>query len=320
MAFLSGLSSLACLWDRDDAPEKVLAGPPFEVVWSIDGNWSGIALHPGGAALHGSRSGTLVAVNLRDGAATDSGRPVAGVLRMGTHKGQPMLVSFGSWGDRVSAYTTAGEPLWTHESAGAIDDVWEADLDGDGDSETVVGMNGASGLAVLDRDGKVSWTNRTIGNVWHVTAGPLDQKTVRVLTTSAKGAVHVFSVTGERVKDLNAGCYATEIRFGDQPFVGGSGNTGSVVRTLDPSGWMTKVSERTAGTHSLAAEPGVPWVAISTVTGNVYALDASTGAVAGVLSGQGRGAELAWGMIDRSPVLFVAGETGLRAYRVKTAK
>ena len=194
-----------------------------------------------------------------------------------------MIVSFDSWGQVIRASTPAGETLWTHTPTDGIDDAWPVDLDGDGNSEVVVGLNGGGGVSALGTGGRVLWSDRSIGNVWTVTAGPMDDK-LRVLTTSAVGQVHVFSVTGERVRDLDARCYATDIRLGDQPFVGGSGEGGSFVATLDPSGWMTKVTDR-AGIGALAAAPSLAWIGVSTHGGNVYALRASTGAIEGVASG-----------------------------------
>ncbi len=231
-----------------------------------------------------------------------------------------MIVTFGAWGDRVAAYTTSGEALWAYDTSDGIDDVWPVDLDGDGDSEVVAGLNGGGGVLALTTGGNLLWNDRSIGNVWHVTAGPMDNKTLRVLTTSATGQVHVFSVTGERVRNLGTRCYATEIRVGDQPFVGGSGNDGSVVATLDPNGWVTKVSGREAGIASLVAVPSVPWVGVSTVAGNVYALRASNGAVDGVAPGQGRAPQLAWASTAEGPLLIVASNGGLKAYRVAQPK
>ena len=304
------------LWEsRPDAPEAALPGPPLELVWSLDGNWGGVAVPEGSRVAYASRSGQLVSVDLRDGSATVVGHDAVHKLRVGVHNGQPMVVSFDAWGKQVAA-NVGGQRLWTHATTDGIDDVWPVDLDGDGESEVVVGLNGGGGVLALGAAGRVLWSDRTIGNVWHVTAGPLDGKILRVLTTSATGQVHVFSVTGERVRNLEARCYATEVRLGDQPFVGGSGEDGSVVATLDPSGWMTKVSEREAGIGSLAAAASLQWIGVSTVTGHVYALRAANGAVDGVASDQGRAAELAWANTAESPLLIVAGSVGLKAYRV----
>jgi len=315
------LGTQGCFWDLPvDTPETPLPGPPLELVWSLDGDWSGVAVPQGSPVLYASRSRQLVTVDARDGSATARGRDVGHRLRVGVYKGHAMIISFGAWGQQVAAYTSGGEPLWTHDTNEGIDDVWPVDLDGDGESEVVVGLNGGGGVLALGAGGRVLWSDRSIGNVWQVTAGPLDDKILRVLTTSATGQVHVFSVTGERVRNLKARCYATEIRLGDQPFVGGSGDDGSVVATLDPSGWITKVSQREAGIGSLAAAASVPWIAVSTIAGNVYALRASSGALDGVASAQGRAPEVAWANTADPPLLIVASGGGLRAYRVSQPK
>ena len=225
-----------------------------------------------------------------------------------------MLLTFSPWGDRVSAFNARGEPLWAHETSDGVDDLWPADLDGDGSSEVVIGLNGGGGVWALGADGRVLWSDRSIGNVWHVTAGPMDGGTLRVATTSAAGLVHVFAASGEKVRDLQARFYATDIRFGDQPYVGGSEEGGgSALATLDPSGWLTKFS---GAIGAGATRPSLPWVAVSTMGGSVYAFRAANGSLDGVVTQQGMSPEVAWTGEGKSLLLVVASNSGLKAYRV----
>jgi hypothetical protein len=167
----------------------------------------------------------------------------------------------------------------------------------------------------LGAGGRLLWSDQSIANVWHVTAGPMDDKTLRVVTTSAGGQVHVFSTTGERVKDIQPRFYAHHIRLGDEPFIAG-GDDGSVVATLDPSGWLVRLSDREAGIGSLAAASSVPWVGASTVSGDIYAFRATDGKVEGVGWEPGRSPQLVWAGTGDSALLLCASRGGLRAFRV----
>ena len=72
----------------------------------------------------------------------------------------------------LTAIDPQGGKLWTQPAG--IDDVWAADLDGDGKDEVIVGYNGGKGLHVFGGDGEQRWKDTSIANVWHVTAGDLD--------------------------------------------------------------------------------------------------------------------------------------------------
>jgi hypothetical protein len=255
-------------------------------------------------------------VDANDGSVDTLARIVGHSLRVGVDHDQPVVFVFKLWGSKVSAYTAKGEPLWSYDTSDGIDDVWPVDLDGDGVSELIVGLNGFGGVLALGADGHVLWNNRDIGNVWHVTAGPMDDKTLRVLTTSADGDLHVFSVKGEPVSSVNPQCYATAIRLGDRPFIGGSVDEGSVVKTLDPSRWTTTVSKDKVGIGTLAAASSVPWIAVSTTSGHVYAINAAGGAVDGVASTGDRSPDLTWTNTGDSALLISASHRGLTAYRV----
>ena len=90
-------------------------------------------------------------------------------------------------------------PLWPFAKEQVVDDVWTADLNGDGLDDVVIGFNGGTGLHVLDNSGNVLWTNVTIGNVWHVMAGNVDGDVRPVfVTATANGKVTFLELRESR--------------------------------------------------------------------------------------------------------------------------
>ena len=293
----------------------VSGGAALDLVWSEAGVWGGVAADLGSPAVFGTRSGRLVVIDLRKRTVTDLASST-GHLRLGVRRGQPMIVSFSPGGRRVAAFASTGELLWTHDTPDAgILDVGAADLDGDGESEVVVGFVGWTGVLVIGPDGQPRWRDTSIGNVWNVTAGRQAGE-VRVMTTSASGQVSVFSGGGQRMDDLNVRCYATLIRVGDRPYIGCGREDGSYVATMDAAGWMTKISGG-ADMGSLVAAEKIPWIAVSASSMEMVSLlRASSGTLEGFALDQGPFPEMAWAGTVSAPLLIVASRDGLRAYRM----
>jgi imidazolonepropionase-like amidohydrolase len=291
--------------------------PKLQLAWSKNGPWGGVAAQLGSPIIYGTRSNTLVSLNLNDGHLIELAPSDGPRLRLAAHQGQPMILSFSTWGGSVSAHSSTGDLFWKHETTDGIDDVWPADLNGDGQTGVVVGLNGKGGVELLGPDGQPRWHDTSIGNVWSVTAGRLADKALHVLTTSSSGQVHVFSGEGRRVEDMDVRCYARVIRVAARPYLGCTRDQGDYVATLDPGGWMTKVSGQEVDGHSLVAVEGVPWIAVSMSSDAVYVLGASTGIMEGYALEHGPYPELAWAGTATSPLLLVASDVGLRAYRVR---
>jgi hypothetical protein len=76
----------------------------------------------------------------------------------------------------------------------------------------------------------------------------------------------------------------------------------------------------TAGANSTVIAPDKPWIAVGAqASGQVFVLDAATGAILASADGQGASPELAWLSTKGSdtPLLVVSSRSGLRAYRLK---
>ena len=252
--------------------------------------------------------------------------------------GSDEILAFGVWGPSVLAYQADGTKLWEEAGGQGVDDVWAADLDGDGADETIVGYNGATGLHVFGPLGKRIWQRTDLGNVWHVTAGDMDgDGKLEVVTTSARGKVHVFGAAdGKTLHTLDAGLYANMIRIapktaipsatGDIALVLGSGprGGGDSMVALGVDGkvfWKLKVPANSGPCDSMAVSPDGEWAAVGFRGGRICVVDIGQGRIVAQGSGQGFLPMVTWVVRPNSPapLLLVATGAALNAFNVTPA-
>jgi hypothetical protein len=266
--------------------------------------------------------------------------PQAGgsVLRLARWPGDEgqALLAFAVWAFELRAYDLKGTPLWKYASG--IDDVWATTVNDSG--AVIVGYNGGVGVHVLDSKGQLRWKSQAIGNVWHVCAGDVwGEGTPQVVTTSAKGQVHVFSADGSMRADIDTGCYSNMVRVGKLSkddkeatiIVAGTAHVAPAPKTvmitaLSSDGttkWTLHVpAGATAHVDSAALAPGKPWLAVGMRDGQVHVIDADKGAIIGSAGKQGMTPEVGWatGTPRGNPIVLVATGSKLNAFNVADDK
>jgi thiol-disulfide isomerase/thioredoxin len=301
----------------------------LEEVWSKPGRYSSVAVTADGKSIVALR---VKAADFFDVLGEKTGTvklPAAGPsLRCARLSGSDPgeLLSFGVWGTPLTAHGPDGALLW--KQAAGIDDVWAADLDRDGKDEVIVGYNGRDGLHVFNGNGERRWKTQSIGNVWHVAAGDLDgDGTVKVVTTSAAGKVHVFDAEGQALRILEPGIYANMVRVFRMPgdsadgvlVIGGGRNDPQMVALNGIGGrlWQIDLPATANNCLSLAFASGLKWAAASFGNELAFVIDVESGKIVAVGPKRGSAKNLAWVTKDGEPLLLIASTSGLSAWRVK---
>jgi hypothetical protein len=194
--------------------------------------------------------------------------------------------------------------------------------------DVIIGYNGGTGLHVLDHRGAPLWKFTDIGNVWHVTAGDFnDDDKVEVVTTSARGDVHVFDSEGQKAKDIDVSIYASMVRMaklGDGAslaIVCGSGNAAEVMIAVDFAGeekWNLELPHLEVDhVDDLAIASTMPWAAAAMRGGLIHVVDLDTARIIARVSDQGMSPQVAWlPRKDQSPLLVVATGRDLNAFEI----
>jgi dipeptidyl aminopeptidase/acylaminoacyl peptidase len=309
------------LWPNYDAYQCPLYDPRSKVIF---------ALHHGQCDVLGLDG------KVRRTFAVD---PNIGTFRLArlTATAQTEFVGFRDpWGDSVVAFNSAGKTLWKQTGGDGIDDVWAADLDGDGWDEVIVGYNGSGGLHVFDHDGKRRWKNSQLSNVWSVTSGHIfGDKQQQVISTGGADGAQLFDANGTSLKTLKGPFDPLRVgvvRRGkhdtfDTILIATSGDDdgGGIAAAVDNRGktlWTHTLPKRHS-VHSMAVCSTRPWVALcggsQSDSDTVIVMDCRDGGILADLSNQGYRTRAAWATADDgdTPILLVATVRAMSAFHVK---
>ncbi len=322
-------------------PEKAGAQAPktegLKALWSASGAYTSVATDAKGETIYALQRGGKCDILDSGGKTLRSfalGGTSQGILRVARRAGAgDGLLGFQSWGPSVFAVKVDGTKVWEEKSGEGVDDVWAADLDGDGSDEAIVGYNGMTGLHVFSSEGKRLWKRSDIGNVWHVTAGDVDgDGKPEVITTSAQGKVHVFAAAdGKPVMQLNPGIYATMVRVaagraiapakGDLILVAGTktpeqGVSIAALGADDKVQWTTAIAADVPSCDSMAVTPDGKWAALGLRGGRVCVVDVTSGKIVASTGDQGRTPAVAWAAKPNGSgsLLLVATGTAVNAF------
>jgi peroxiredoxin len=311
--------------------KQLAATHGLEQVWTSDGPYSSAAYDSQSKSIFALKRGGCDVLS-PDGKRLRSLKIEAAgsYLRLArpSRTGSPILLLFGVWSAPVSACSSSdGSVLWTDKSSDGVDDVWAADLDGDGRDEVIVGFNGSGGLHVLDLDGVLRWKTK-LGNVWHVAAGDLKgDKKVEVVSTSAEGQVHIYAADGKSLGSFRPAFYAYAVRAGRLPNQGPADTifvtSGETLAAFDGNEkllWSQAFPGDITHVDSMAICPNRPWLAFGARGGGLVVMDGGNHGkpIAQAQSG-GRMIDVNWAISGdhETPLLLVCNGRALSAYRLK---
>ena len=122
-----------------------------------------------------------------------------------------------SWAVDVILFDKSGQEVWNY--SGGIDDSIVGEVDDNGKSTVVVGLNGGGGLVLVNSQGKKIW-RKPEGNVWHVETLDIKGDGHReIVHTNAGGELLVRNATGEVIAHYLPGYYVSHFsltRWGNE--------------------------------------------------------------------------------------------------------
>jgi thiol-disulfide isomerase/thioredoxin len=344
---LAGKDLASAARARRQGQEAKVAGETkgLRQVWSVKGTYTSATASLQGDTIYALQRGSRCDVLDRAGKLTRT-FPVASsdptIVRYARlAPDAEALLTFRTWGHSLLACKPDGTKLWEETGGQGIDDVWAADLDGDGRDEVIAGYNGATGLHVFSPEGKRLWKRTDLANVWHVTAGDLDgDGKLEVVTTSAAGKVHISAAgDGQPLRTLEPGLYANMVRVvpasasgqkpptaqGDLVLVAGSGQAGEAMRALGGDGkplWTVALPADALHCDSMAVSPDATKAALGLRGGRVCVVDLRRGHIVAQAAGQGISPMVSWAAPNGNapPLLLVAGGGALNAFQVEASQ
>jgi WD40 repeat protein len=340
LTFVADLSHVAPV-DGPQADRKVLpeqdAGK-LEMAWSIGGAYSGVTV--------GADHRTIYAIDRKKRCSVldPSGLTIRSTLldwnpgnaRLASSlDGKETLIGFSTWSPSFSVFTADGKKLWEDGVGQGIDDVWPADLNGDGIDEIIVGYNGSTGLHVFSIEGQRLWHNAGIGNVWHVTAGDVEGLGKKaVISTSAQGKVHIFDAAdGHSIRTLDPKLYGNMVRTapaipsskGEVILVVGSEKAKKTMVAMSGEGkvhWRLEIGTDANSCTELIVSPDGALAALACMGDLLCVVDIAKGQIIARARDLGRISGVAWCRQPEGagPLLLVCSENGLSAFKITTPK
>jgi hypothetical protein len=164
------------------------------------------------------------------------------------------LLAYKAWGPQVSVIDHSGKQLWVQSGGMGVDGAHWGDLDGDGNDEMIIGMNGFSGLEAVSGDGKKLWS-AGMANVWSQAIVPArSNRPALVIASDASGSVNVFDSAGHRQSSLRPeGGYfmamtAGAVESNAVQILGFSGNAAVAFDQTGKVAWITSAQSSMANT------------------------------------------------------------------------
>jgi len=305
-------------------------------LWTLKGSYSSVAVDPATRAIFAlDRSGKISQISATGEQVQQIELEESGsLLRLTNLVGadEVEFLTMDAWGKGVYACDREGALLWSYPRGDGVDDVACEDLDGDGLDEVIIGYNGGTGLHVVDNRGKLLWKTTSIGNVWHVAAGNfLPGEDLQVVSTSARGKLHVFTDSGESVANHEVSVYGNMVRLitleGESSalaLVGGSSDVGESLLLVDQTGrqrWELELPILdTAHIDAMVTHSPSAQAAVAMRGGLVHIIDVEAGIITATVGRQGMNPDVALLANDNQPsMLLVATGKRLNAYAITSA-
>lgn len=207
----------AKLFERPAGPSNAVKAPelPNSEAWRVDIPGGGLRFGVVAANVSGNADDEIVTTDSTGFRVYDSAgkllshakveKGAGGHFAVGSRKGKPVVVLFGTWSSEATAYDLGGTFLWQFQTPSGIDWLCPVRLDA-ANTGYGIAYNGGGGVELLDANGASKWLASADWNAWGVTAwsrdGTLPESVVAV--GDDDDAV-VFDPSGKSVVSLATG-------------------------------------------------------------------------------------------------------------------
>lgn len=307
-----------------ESPDPELSSAGFAHLWTRRSRYRDIAVSSDGKAIIGLKGREVEFLDVRGNHIKSLDLPHLGRYLRCARRGKPEsdnLIVF----DRVSGLTVLaanGEILWTLPPG--ISDAVAVDLDDDNIDEVIVGAKGV--LNVFEGNGKLRWSDSENNGVVSIASGDFNGDGIaEVAAISTLGSIHIHDASGKYLRVIEPQSFAYmqgffrvagETRF--RRLVIEDAETNEQARALNENGeqlWVADLDVKEKSCEFLSFGSNGDCVAVG-YDHYLCILDLGSGKKSGVTHKVRRPFSVAWSIVDDQPLLFVASQNTLTAWRV----
>lgn len=321
-ALVAGKSLAGAHGAEPDSPDPELSNAGFAHLWTRPSRYGDIAVSSDGKVIVGLKGRVVELLDIRGNYIKSLDLPYYSRRLRCVRSGKPdsdNLIVFNPVSG-LASLAANGEILWTLPAG--ISDAVAADLDHDNVDEVIVGAKRA--LNVFEGNGKLRWSASADDGIVAVASGDFNGDGIAdVAATSMFGSVHIRDANGNYLQgiDPQGTAYmqaffrvASETKFRSLVIE----DTNERARALNENAeelWAADLDVKGTGCDFLSFAPNGDWVAVG-YDHYLCILDLRSGRKSAVTHKVKRPFSVAWSTVDDQPLLLVASQNALTAWRV----